>query len=78
MHNRAYSARDLDQQLNAAMRRWLARADLNRFSPEDRAVTLSKIFSWYGADFNKADAGLAAVLARYAPERYHEFLKSGQ
>ena len=49
------------------MRRWLARDDLNKFSPADRRVELSKIFDWYGSDFQKADGGLRAALGKDFP-----------
>jgi hypothetical protein len=61
--NHAYDAGQLDGQLDDAMRRWLARDDLNRFLPVEKRMELSKIFSWYGKDFDD----LPAMLARYAP-----------
>lgn len=61
--NRAYTAGTLDEQLDDAMRRWLARADLNRFDPSTKQIELSKIFSWYKQDFDD----LPAILARYGP-----------
>jgi len=74
--NHAYQADDLDGQLDAALRRWLARKDLNQFRPDRQRVELSRIFSWYGKDFEKADGGLRAVLGRYAPAEYRQFLDS--
>ncbi len=59
----AYTAEKLDEQLDDAMRRWLGREDLNRFLPAEKRVELSKIFSWYGKDFDN----LRAVLAKYGP-----------
>lgn len=67
LRSRAYSADKLDEQLDDAMRRWLARDDLNRFQPEAKRAELSKIFSWYGEDFQKTPGGLSAVLEKYAP-----------
>jgi hypothetical protein len=61
--NHAYDAGKLDEQLDDAMRRWLARDDLNHFAPGEKRMELSKIFSWYGKDFND----LPAIVARYAP-----------
>ena len=77
LRNSAYSADKLDEQLDDAMRRWLARDDLNKFSPADRRVELSNIFKWYGSDFQKADGGLRAVLAKYTPVEFADFLKTG-
>jgi len=74
--NHAYSADKLDEQLDDRMRAWLARNDLNHFVPAEKRVELSKILSWYGKDFEKAEGGLGAVLAKYAPAQYADFLKS--
>ncbi|MEI6085293.1 MAG: DUF547 domain-containing protein [Verrucomicrobiota bacterium] len=43
--NHAYAADKLDVQLDRAMRRWLARDDLNEFLPSAKKVELSKILS---------------------------------
>lgn len=61
--NRAFTADQLDAQLDERMRVWLARDDLNRFLPAEKRIELSKIFSWYGKDFDD----LPSVIARYAP-----------
>jgi hypothetical protein len=63
----AYRAENLGEQLDEAMRRWLGREDLNAFMPQQNRAELSKIFSWYGGDFEKTAGGLKAVLAKYAP-----------
>jgi hypothetical protein len=63
----AYTADKLDEQLDDVMRRWLAREDLNKFDPKAGRAELSKIFSWYGGDFKKAEGGLPAVLEKFAP-----------
>lgn len=76
LRNSAYRADKLDEQIDDAMRRWLARDDLNKFLPADRRVELSKIFDWYGSDFQKADGGLRTVLAKYAPVEFAAFLKT--
>ena len=59
----AYTPDNLDEQLDAAMRRWLARDDLNSFDPATGRAQLSKIFSWYAKDF----PDLPAILNKYAP-----------
>lgn len=74
LRNQAFTADGLDAQLDDAMRRWLARPDLNRFRPADNVVELSKIFSWYREDFEKVDGGLRAVLARYGPPEFGSLL----
>ncbi len=74
LRNEAYTTDRLDDQLDDAMRRWLARPDLNRFRPEQNRVELSKIFPWYRQDFEKVDGGLRAVLARYGPTEFGSLL----
>lgn len=63
----AYMPAKLGEQLDDAMRRWLAREDLNTFNPQAGHAQLSKIFSWYGDDFKKAEGGLRGVLEKCAP-----------
>jgi hypothetical protein len=72
--NRAFQAEDLDAQLDARMKAWLARPDLNRFLPDKNRVVLSQIFNWFRDDFDQA-GGLRVVLAKYAPGEFAEFLK---
>jgi hypothetical protein len=68
-----YTADSLDVELDDAMRRWLAREDLNQWLPEEGRVKLSAIFKWYAEDFEAA-GGLREVLARYAPPGVEELL----
>ncbi len=72
----AYLADKLDEQLDDAMRGWLSREDLNSFQPEKKRAELSKICDWYGKDFEKSAGGVRAVLAKYAPAKYADFLKT--
>lgn len=71
----AYTAAQLNQQIDTAYRAWLARNDLNQFLP-DKKVEISSIFNWYKDDFDKA-GGLKQVLIQYAPQQYHDFLAGG-
>jgi hypothetical protein len=71
----AYRADGLNARLDAQMRRWLAREDLNRFDPAAGLVRLSKIFDWFEGDFLAA-GGVGRVLTQYAPERFRGFLEA--
>lgn len=64
----AYVAERLDAQLDTAMRRWLAREDLNRVDPITGEAHLSSIFKWFAEDFESV-GGPLAVLRRYGPPR---------
>ena len=50
--------------------------DLNRFNPQEKKIEISAIFKWYKEDFLDG-SNLKNILATYAPERYREFLESG-
>lgn len=73
---RAYRSQGFEGQLDVAVRRWLARGDLNRFLPAEKKVEISEVFRWNLEDFQKA-GGLKSVLARHAPEPYRDFLSKG-
>ena len=65
----AFVAERLDTQLDDGMRRFLADASRNRFDPVSGRVQLSKIFDWYGKDFEKGHKGfdsVKSVVARYS------------
>jgi hypothetical protein len=69
----AYTASQLDQQIDTAYQAWLAREDLNRFLPDQKKAEISSIFNWFKDDFDKA-GGVEKVLLTYAPQQYHDFL----
>jgi hypothetical protein len=72
----AYTASQLDQQIDTAYRAWLAREDLNRFLPDQKKAEISSIFNWFKDDFDKA-GGVQKILVKYAPQQYHDFLAGG-
>lgn len=64
-----YDAARLEEQLDSAMRVWLAREDLNRF--EASRAQVSPIFKWFQEDFERA-GGVVAVLRRHGPVKVAE------
>ena len=67
----AFTADKLESQLEAGMKRFLSDRSRNRFNPQTRKLEVSKIFDWYGKDFEKGHKGYASVkatMARYAGE----------
>jgi hypothetical protein len=70
---RTFGPQDLEERLDAAMRRWLAREDLNRYEPDRRRAEISAVFKWFSEDFEKA-GGVRRVLARFGPESRRAFL----
>ncbi|MCI0537212.1 MAG: DUF547 domain-containing protein [Verrucomicrobiales bacterium] len=76
LRREAYRGDVLEKQLDEAMRFWLARDDLNHFDPQKREAQVSSVFKWFKDDFGGQDEGIVAVLAKYAPAQYQEFLRS--
>jgi hypothetical protein len=65
----AFTADNLEAQLEDAMRRFLSDRTRNRYNPQTRKLEISKIFDWYGKDFEKGHKGFSSVkatLAKYA------------
>ncbi len=71
----AYTVDKFEEQDDNAFRAWLAREDLNSFSPNEKKVEISSIFKWFKQDFDKAGVG-AVILGRYAPESVRDFAAS--
>jgi hypothetical protein len=66
---RALLAEGLDAQLDALLLRFMADRSRNRHEPAARRVALSRIFDWYGKDFEQGHLGfhsVADVAARHA------------
>ncbi len=70
-----WRAERLDDQLDAAMRGWLAHPRKGLLIDRERGrVTLSRIFSWFDEDFEDAGGALAFVTP-YLPEADREWLR---
>lgn len=61
--NRAYTAKDLDAQLDQALRSFLQDSGKNEVR-EDQ-LKLSKIFDWYGGDFRKTGKSIIEFINPY-------------
>jgi hypothetical protein len=72
-----YRAEDVDRQLDDNMRQWLAMPDRNRFDVAKGTATVSKIFDWYGRDFDSM-GGVRAFLEKYAPAAAAPMFASGK
>ena len=69
LRNEAFTPERLDAQLEDAMRRFMSDRTRNRYNPQAKRLEISKIFDWYGKDFEKGHKGFASVkatAARYA------------
>jgi len=71
LRNEAFTATRLDEQLEDGMRRFLSDRSRNRYDPRSGTLQVSKIFDWYGKDFEQGHHGFAsldATFARYADQ----------
>ena len=71
LRNEAFVADKLDAQLDDAMKRFVSDRTRNRYDPQSKKLEISKIFDWYGKDFDKGHKGFTSVkatMARYADQ----------
>ncbi|HET7731985.1 MAG TPA: DUF547 domain-containing protein [Usitatibacter sp.] len=69
LRNEAFVAARLEAQLEDAMRRFLSDRTRNRYDPKSGKLEVSRIFDWYGKDFERGHKGYTSVkatLAKYA------------
>jgi Protein of unknown function, DUF547 len=63
--NEAYTASDLNRQLDEQARSFLSDTSKNRFDPTTNTLYLSPIFDWFRADFEVVAGSVSAYVARY-------------
>jgi hypothetical protein len=71
LRNEAFIPGRLDAQMEDAMRRFLSDRTRNRYDTQSRRLEVSKIFDWYGKDFERGHKGYSSVkamLARYSDQ----------
>ena len=71
LRDEAYVGARLDAQLDDAMRRFLTDRSRNRYDPAADKLLVSKIFDWYGQDFDQGHHGFTSVaqtLAQFADQ----------
>jgi len=89
LREQAYRGVRLDEQLDDQGRRFLNDPRHNRFEIERGRVHLSKLFDWYGEDFEQFAgepgyardpevSGVLSFVSRYLRERVAEFLETGE
>ena len=69
LRNEAFTPERLDAQLEDAMKRFLSDRSRNRYNPATGKLEISRIFDWYGKDFEKGHKGYKSVkgtMAKYA------------
>ena len=71
LRNEAFVPERLDAQLEDGMRRFLGDRSRNRYNAASGKLEVSRIFDWYGKDFEKGHKGYTSVkqsLSRYADQ----------
>jgi len=71
LRNEAFTPARLEEQLEDGMRRFLSDRSRNRYDPAQGRLEVSRIFDWYGKDFEHGWHGFTSVkatLARYASQ----------
>lgn len=66
LRDEAYTGARLGAQLEDQTIRFLSDKSRNRFNLKTGQYSISKIFDWYGDDFDKHAGGVKAFLARYS------------
>ena len=71
LRNEAFVDSKLEAQLDDAMRRFMSDRTRNRYNAASGKLEVSKIFDWYGKDFEKGHKGFSSVkqaFSRYADQ----------
>ena len=69
LRSEAFTADKVDAQMEDGMKRFLSDRTRNRYNPQTKKLEISKIFDWYGKDFEKGHKGYTSVkgtMAKYA------------
>ncbi len=67
----AFTPEKLDAQLDDGMKRFLADGSRNRFDAASGRLQVSKIFDWYGKDFEKGHKGYDSLQSTFARHAAH-------
>jgi len=76
LQRNVYKADSFDTQSDNAYRTWLAREDLNKFTPQERKAQISEIFKWFKGDF-ESSVGITKILEKYGPESARQLVAGG-
>jgi hypothetical protein len=71
LRNEAFTAVNLEASLEDGMKRFLSDRTRNRLNSQTKKLEISKIFDWYGKDFEKGHKGFTSVkatMAKYASQ----------
>ena len=75
LRNRAFMPDTLDEQLDDATFNFINNSDKVRLDRSKRVLYLSKIFEWYGEDFEDTHDGIVDFILDYLPETDVTFIE---
>jgi hypothetical protein len=74
----AFTAEELERQLDEQVRKWLADPARNRYEHAKSTIRVSKIFKWFERDFERDAGSVEAWILRYAPEDEAHWMKAAK
>ncbi len=74
LREEAYVPERLEQQLEAQTQRFLSDRSRNRYNPKNATLEVSKIFDWYGEDFQPRERFFARYAKLLAEDPVHQRL----
>lgn len=76
LQKRAFTAEGLDSQLDYAIGEWIRDTSRNHYDYQGNTMTISKIFDWFKADFEKSFGGVHKTIERYGSPTAKNLAKS--
>lgn len=76
LRNEAFTADNLNEQLNNQAKNFLNDNSKNIFDLKNRRAKISKVLDWYGDDFAANDEELLKYLSKYLPQKVSDDLKN--
>jgi len=73
----AFTAAKLDAQLDEQAQVWLADTTRNRFDRANSRMEISRVFEWYGEDFQRESGSVPAWIGRFRPDDKEWLVKAG-
>ncbi len=65
LQNRAFTENLLEKMLEDSLINFLSDNTRNRYDPKEKSFYISKIFNWYGGDFNNRYGSIEQLLKKY-------------
>ena len=77
LRNEAFVGSRLNEQLDEQMQAWLKDPKRNQYEAAAGKLKISKLFDWYGDDFEDWGPGIKEVLKKYGPDAAKKAIANG-